>query len=95
MALLFYIVVKFVAYVVWCAYGWYLLHKCAAGYGTAVRLGGLRWLMGVGFGVLIFLFLPTDAQGSDLIAVYVAVYTPVRILEWTIMGGSSLRGGCA
>jgi len=101
-----YVLAKFVAYAVWCAVGIQLLRSSeraaneplmsadatssskkwllAAGYGL------LRLLMGVFFGIVIWL-VGTMVAGSlwkapqrDFIT-YLLVYVPVRWVEWTIL----------
>jgi len=101
-----YVLVKFIAYTVWCAVGIQLLWSferaanvqlitaggtssqrkwlLAAGYGL------LRLLMGVFFGILIWI-LGTMVATSIVAAphrdfiTYLVVYVPVRWVEWTIL----------
>jgi len=89
-----YVLAKLIAYTVWCAVGIQLLWAsereengelmAATGYGL------LRLLMGVFFGIVIWL-LGTMVAGSlwktsqrDIIT-YLLVYVPVRWVEWTIL----------
>ena len=101
-----YVLAKLIAYTVWCAVGIQLLWAsereengelmAASGTGSskkwllATGYGLLRLLMGVFFGIVIWL-LGTMVAGSlwktsqrDIIT-YLLVYVPVRWVEWTIL----------
>jgi hypothetical protein len=105
MNLALYVLAKFFAYTVWCVFGIELLRSSeraicgplttaeaspqekwllATGYGL------LRLLMGVFFGLLIWLLGSVVAEnivsapGRDVMT-YLVVYIPVRWLEWTIL----------
>ncbi|HYL85146.1 MAG TPA: hypothetical protein VE263_12995 [Candidatus Angelobacter sp.] len=104
--LLLYAVAKFIAYTVWCAVGIGLLWsleraanvQLAAAAGTssqrkwllAAGYGFLRLLMGIFFGILIWILGTmlavniVNAPHRDVIT-YLAVYVPVRWVEWTIL----------
>jgi hypothetical protein len=91
-----YFVVKGLAYAAWMYVGLRALGRSGPPLALlAVGLGVLRLLMGLGFGVLIWLGGSAVYQGvreaaSDLpdviasIATYAAVYVPVRWIEWGI-----------
>jgi hypothetical protein len=95
---LYYFVAKFVAYCVWCYVGLRLFRSGerlmiprAFGYGT------LRLAMGLFFGILIYLLssalitsLAPSLPGNAI--AYLAVYVPVRWVEWTIMAVLILPG---
>ena len=84
MATLLYAVTKLLAYSAWCHVGLRWARPDAASARTSFGLGAVRWMIGLGFGVLIFL-----ASGSldpdEVTRTYFLVYTPVRALEWGIM----------
>jgi hypothetical protein len=104
--LLLYVLVKFIAYTVWCGLGIGLLWsleraanvRLATAAGTssqrkwflAAGYGFLRLLMGVFFGILIWILgsmVATNiwnAPHRDVIT-YLAVYVPVRFVEWSIL----------
>ena len=95
---IYYFVAKFVAYCVWCYVGVRLFRSGerlaiprALGYGT------LRLAMGIFFGILIY-FLSSAlvtalAPGlPENVIAYLAVYVPVRWIEWTIMAVLILPG---
>src|SRR5262249_7249631 len=80
---LFYVAVKFVCYVAWCWLGLRIWRLEAA---TLLRVSGfglLRLAIGVVAGISIFFFVPVRAD--ELLWKYIAVYTPVRMLEWFIL----------
>jgi len=82
--LLLYAVVKFVAYSGWCYLGLSLIYPGAARVTFAMKLGALRWLLGLLFGIAAFMFM--GSISSDAVAkTYVLLYTPLRAIEWTIM----------
>ena len=101
-----YMLAKFVAYTVWCGVGIQLIGsyesranvQSATGGGTpswrkwflAIGYGLFRLLMGVFFGLLIWIVgtsVAADIWGAphrDVIT-YLLVYVPVRWIEWTIL----------
>lgn len=92
-----YFVVKLIAYCIWCYVGLRmfqpegkLLPARALGFGV------VRLVMGFFFGILIYFFsgFALSILGSGLpqnIIAYLAVYVPVRWIEWSIM--SALLSG--
>ena len=82
--MLLYAVTKMVVYVLWCWAGIYFLANKTPRMSTAVGLGAIRWPVGLFFGVVIFLSFPLSSTASAA-GTYVAIYTPVRILEWGIL----------
>jgi hypothetical protein len=79
-----YAIAKFLAYSAWCYLGLRLLQPAAAHPTLALKLGGVRWFIGLFLGVGIFIFLhPIDA--NDAARLYVLIYSPVRLVEWGIM----------
>jgi hypothetical protein len=87
MGMTLYIVTKFVAYTAWCFLGMRMFGSGASsGFGLAAVYGGVRLLMGVGLGLLIFLAaLSMNNATRNAPLTYAAIYVPVRALEWTIM----------
>lgn len=101
-----YLLAKFIAYTVWCAVGIQLLWsleraanvKLLTAGGTSSQrkwllasgYGLLRLLMGVFFGILIWILGTmvatniVNAPHRDVIT-YLVVYIPVRWVEWTIL----------
>jgi hypothetical protein len=88
---LFYLIVKVIAYCVWCYLGVRIFRPGGRfAILRALGLGSLRLLMGIFFGYLIFLLsasLISSLTPSLLLNViaYLIVYVPVRWIEWTIM----------
>src|SRR5258707_4789828 len=81
-----YIVVKYAAYAAWCFAG---LRWCAPeGAGRlqrAARLGAGRLALGVGIGLFIFLAaLSMNNATRNAPLTYLAIYVPVRVVEWSI-----------
>lgn len=86
-----YFVVKLIAYCVWCYIGLRLLRP-AAGLlpAKAIGFGILRLFMGFFFGILIYflssaLITHIGAGLPENAITYLAVYVPVRWIEWSIM----------
>lgn len=83
MQYLIYVLIKLALYTGWCWVGLRLLRPNAPGWGKATGLGILRLAIGVLFGVSIFIAIP--AQPDDVLWKYLAIYTPVRMVEWLIL----------
>jgi hypothetical protein len=86
-----YLLIKLVAYCVWCYIGLRLFRPEQTQFiAGAIRFGLIRLLMGFFFGVVIFVAALTWAtalgrgMNQDVIT-YLGVYVPVRWTEWTIM----------
>jgi hypothetical protein len=93
-----YLVVKLIAYCVWCYVG-LRLFKPAAGLlpAKALGFGILRLFMGFFFGILIYflssaLITHIGAGLPQNTITYLAVYVPVRWIEWSIMSALLVRG---
>jgi hypothetical protein len=82
--------VKWSAYTSWCWVGLYWAanaHEVApkrVPLRRALAAGSLRWLLGLAFGVVIFFAFATTRD--RVWQQYVAVYVPVRCVEWSIIG---------
>ena len=83
MPTLLYVAVKLIAYIAWCWLGLRLWRVGSATLISAIALGSLRLAIGVVFGVTIFLAGPISDE--HLIWKYIAIYAPVRVVEWSIL----------
>ena len=88
MAYLIYVVIKLVSYIAWCWLG-LRLWRASPTWSNAAGLGLLRLGIGIVFGVAIF--FATPVQREDLLWKYLAIYAPVRLLEWLILAMIILR----
>jgi hypothetical protein len=91
-----YVAVKLLAYVGWSGVGLLVLRREQSSWARAASLGLFRLGLGVAFGLVIFFAAKTSSR-SDLLVRYVAIYAPVRPLEWAItaaliLAGAPLRG---
>ncbi len=83
-----YAITKYVAYSFWSYLGVRLVEPGRATPGRAMGLGAIRWLLGVGFGIVVFIlvmFVVGALEPSDVPRTYFLFYTPVRAIEWGIM----------
>jgi hypothetical protein len=82
-----YLAVKAIAYVGWCFAGVRLLDPGrAAPFRRAVGLGLARLGLGIVLGLFIFLAaLSMNNATRNAPLTYVAIYVPVRIVEWMIL----------
>jgi hypothetical protein len=89
MAYIVYVLIKFAAYTAWC---WFALRlwRPAPSWSKATVLGLVRLVIGVVFGVAIFIAVPT--QREDVLWKYLAIYTPVRLVEWSILAWIIRKG---
>jgi hypothetical protein len=91
MGALFYFGLKFLAYAGWCYVGLYQFRPgLETRFSRSLAYGFLRLFLGFFFGVLIFLLSSSlmSMLGSGLsqnVATYLAVYVPVRWIEWAII----------
>ncbi len=81
-----YVLVKYLAYSLWCYLGlrWLRDRKSV---GAGVAFGSVRLGLGMIFGVGIFVIggmLHLNAPSNSWLA-YLAVYVPVRYVEWSIL----------
>jgi hypothetical protein len=88
-----YVAVKYACYSLWCYYGLRLLRETRSAK-SAAGFGFFRLLLGVVFGVGIFLIggiLHLNVPAHP-VAMYLSIYAPVRYLEWSILAGLLLSG---
>lgn len=78
-----YVLIKLAFYTAWCWVGLRLWQPSWSRWRNATAFGVLRLIIGVVFGVAIFLTIP--AQQEDLLWKYLTIYTPVRLVEWFIL----------
>jgi hypothetical protein len=79
-----YAAAKFLAYSGWCALGLRLTRPGAVSVVASLRLGAVRWCIGLAFGIAVFFFVGSiDAPAAA--RTYFLVYSPVRAVEWGIM----------
>ena len=85
-----YAVAKYLVYSLWCYVGLSTL----AGQMTALRhalgFGAVRWLLGLVLGLVVFIAVGS-VDRTSLAVLYFAIYTPLRVLEWTVMTWLMLR----
>ncbi|VUD41649.1 hypothetical protein TDB9533_00532 [Thalassocella blandensis] len=92
MYLVFYLLIKYVFYTCWCYIGLRFLACKTSNLNSSITshaatLGFYRILLSIGFGILIGLIVgPINSViGNDYLT-YIAVYSPVRIIEWGFIG---------
>ena len=78
-----YVLIKLSCYTAWCWVGLLLWQRNGSKWSKATGFGILRLAIGVFFGVMIFFAVP--AQPYDVLWKYLAIYTPVRMMEWLIL----------
>lgn len=89
---------KFLAYSVWCYFGLRAFRpQSALAPGRAIIYGAIRLSLGFFFGILIYLLssalITSLAPGlPENFITYLAVYVPVRWIEWTIIAVLILPG---
>jgi hypothetical protein len=87
-----YAIAKYLLYSLWCYVGLRLFAVHVAPIGSALSFGAIRWLLGLGLGLIVFVAIGSVTR-SSLAALYFAIYTPLRVLEWTVMMWLMLRHG--
>ncbi|HLK03509.1 MAG TPA: hypothetical protein VKT53_03640 [Candidatus Acidoferrum sp.] len=94
----FYLVIKLIAYCVWCFVGLRMFQpESRVLPAKALGFGVLRLFMGFFFGIVIYFFGSAMMQviGTGLpqnALTYFFVYVPVRWIEWSIMAAILYRG---
>jgi hypothetical protein len=86
---LLYVAAKLATYSAWSWVGLRLLEPRAANLRRAIGYGVVRLAIGIGFGILVFIFYPTDNE--KLFAKYLAIYIPIRFVEWGLLAMLILR----
>ena len=91
MRLIAYLTIKYLAYAAWCFIGLQLSLSAVRGtLARALGLGLLRLLLGLMFGVVIYLLgsivysALVELPATGLLT-YLAVYVPVRWVEWSLI----------
>jgi hypothetical protein len=81
-----YIVVKYAAYAAWCSVGLrWLAPETLRPTRRAAVLGAARLALGIAIGFFIFLAaLSMNNATRNAPLTYLAIYVPVRIVEWSI-----------
>jgi len=99
-AAILYLVTKFLAYSAWVFVGVRTVQKGTKPLLRSFLLGFFRLCLGFFFGVLIYLLSSAllsqlgSSSGSNVLT-YLAVYVPVRWLEWSIMAAILVPGSFA
>ncbi len=91
-----YLAIKFIAYAAWCVFGLRLLGGQTS-LGRGVAYGLARFFLGVFFGVAIFFIggmLHLEGPRHPVL-MYLAIYAPVRYIEWSILAFLLLSGAKA
>ena len=78
-----YAAVKLICYSAWSWVGLRLWRVQNATFIKAAGFGILRLVIGIGFGLVIFFVVRTGPE--DLLWKYIAIYAPVRMLEWFML----------
>lgn len=91
MGALLYFAGKFLAYSAWCYFGLRTFRpQNARALAGGIIYGGIRLSLGLFFGIVIYLLssaviTSVPAGLPENVITYLAVYVPVRWIEWTIM----------
>ena len=85
-----YAIIKYLVYSLWCYVGLRMLAAHSASFRAACGLGAVRWLLGLVLGLIVFL-AAGSVNESSLAVLYFAIYTPLRVFEWTVMTWLMLR----
>ncbi len=84
-----YVIVKVAAYIAWCWAGlaWLNPNRPGNRRWSAVKLGLLRFALGLFFGFVIFITVQMIYRAFDSsVPTYLLVYIPIRWVEWSIIG---------
>ena len=84
MELALYGIVKFAAYSAWGQVGFRLFNTPDPSFSRSLGFGAVRWFLGLFLGILVF-FLAGSISREDVLVHYLAIYAPIRILEWCVM----------
>lgn len=80
-----YVAVKLLSYSLWCWIGLRWIWPGSASFARAIAFGLLRLLIGIFFGVVVFFSF--SSSPDHLLFKYVAIYAPLRLIEWSILAG--------
>jgi type IV secretory pathway VirB2 component (pilin) len=83
MAYAFYVAVKLLSYIAWCWVALRIWQGASVSLAKAAGFGVLRLAIGIVFGVTIFFVASTGPE--NVLWKYIAIYTPVRVVEWFIL----------
>ena|SRR5215467_9726071 len=83
MGYVLYVAVKLIAYIGWCWLGLRLWRPGFASLPRGVLFGVVRLAIGIGFGVVVFFAFYTGPD--NLFWKYIAIYSPIRLVEWFVM----------
>jgi hypothetical protein len=90
MAFVLYVAVKLISYIAWCWLALLLWRPGSAGFIRATGFGLLRLAIGVAFGITIYFM--GSIEPEDVIWKYIAIYAPVRMVEWSGLAFLIARG---
>ena len=85
-----YAVAKYLVYSLWCYVGLRTLAGQMTSLRHALGFGAIRWLLGLVLGLLVFIAV-SSVDRTSVAVLYFAIYTPLRVLEWTVMTWLMLR----
>jgi hypothetical protein len=85
-----YAIAKYLVYSLWCYVGLRMLAGRMTPLRSALGFGAVRWLFGLVLGLVVFLAVGS-VDRTSLAVLYFGIYTPLRLLEWTVMTWLMLR----
>ena len=85
-----YAIGKYIAYSAWCWIGVRLLVQREKSIPLAMFYGVMLWMLGFFLGAIVFLTIGTTSH-ENLALRYVAIYTPLRIIEWGLIATLIVR----
>lgn len=85
-----YAIAKYLVYSFWCYVGLRMLAGQMTPIRPALGFGAIRWLLGLVLGLLVFVAVGS-VDRDNLAVLYFGIYTPLRVLEWTVMTWLMLR----
>jgi hypothetical protein len=94
MEIVFYILIKYTAYTLWSFAGIKsIFHREGNLLAKSAAFGAVRLVMGIFFGILIFVAaLSMNNATRNSMLTYAVIYVPVRVLEWSILAMLMKRG---
>jgi hypothetical protein len=88
--MILYAIAKYLVYSFWCYVGLRMLAGQMTPLRQALGFGAVRWSLGLVLGILVFIVIGS-VDRTSLAVLYFAIYTPLRLLEWTVMSWLMLR----